>query len=89
MHLHPAVVLVAIPAGAAVAGILGMFVVVPAMGVVAVTWRTVLAIIGQRRRELGGTAEPGAVGQVAIFAGSDMVQPPDTVATPVEAAEPA
>ena len=31
VHLHPAVVLVAIPAGAAVAGILGMFVVVPAM----------------------------------------------------------
>jgi hypothetical protein len=39
-------VLVAIPAGAAVAGILGMFVVVPAIGVVAATWRTVLAVMG-------------------------------------------
>ena len=49
VHLHPAVVLVAIPAGGAVAGILGMFLVVPLLGVVAATWRTVLAIIGLRR----------------------------------------
>jgi predicted PurR-regulated permease PerM len=60
VHLHPAIVLVAIPAGAAVAGILGMFVVVPALGVVAATWRSVIAIIGQRRRELepGGSPAP-------------------------------
>ena len=49
VSLHPAVVLMAVPAGAAVAGMLGMFVVVPALGVVAATWRTVLALIGQRR----------------------------------------
>ena len=47
VHLHPAIVLVAIPAGAAVAGMLGMFLVVPAAGVVAATWRTVLAIIAR------------------------------------------
>ncbi len=35
VHLHPAVVLVAIPAGAAFGGILGMFVVVPFIGIVA------------------------------------------------------
>ncbi len=46
VHLHPAIVLVAIPAGSAVAGMLGMFLVVPAIGVVAATWRTVLAILG-------------------------------------------
>ncbi len=46
VHLHPAVVLVAIPAGYSIAGILGMFIVVPAMAVVAATWRTVLAVIG-------------------------------------------
>ncbi len=45
VHIHPAIVLVAIPAGAAIAGILGMFVVVPAIGVVAATWRTVLAVM--------------------------------------------
>ena len=32
VHLHPAVVLVAIPAGAAIAGMLGMFIVVPGHG---------------------------------------------------------
>ena len=50
VHLHPAVVLVAIPAGAAIAGMLGMFIVVPAMAVVASTWRTVLAVIGTDRK---------------------------------------
>ena len=52
VSLHPAVVLMAVPAGAAVAGILGMFVVVPVLGVVAATWRTVLAVVGQRREEI-------------------------------------
>ena len=42
VSLHPAVVLLAIPAGGAVAGILGMFLVVPFLGVVAATWQTVL-----------------------------------------------
>jgi putative heme transporter len=52
VSLHPAVVLMAVPAGAAIAGIPGMFVIVPALGVVAATWRTVLAIVGQRRMEI-------------------------------------
>ena len=50
VHLHPAVVLVAIPGGAAIAGMLGMFIVVPAMAVVASTWRTVLSVIGTHRQ---------------------------------------
>ncbi len=54
VHIHPAIVLVAIPAGSAVAGIPGMFIVVPAIGVVAATWRTVLGVMGQRE----GKAEP-------------------------------
>ena len=60
VHLHPAVVLVAIPAGGAIAGILGMFFVVPLIGVVAATWRTVLGVIGLRRRipESAPYAEP-------------------------------
>ena len=48
VHIHPAVVLVAIPAGSAVAGILGMFIVVPALGVVAVSWRVVLKAMSSR-----------------------------------------
>jgi putative heme transporter len=46
VHIHPAIVLVAIPAASAIAGIMGMFVVVPAIGVVATTWRTVLKVMG-------------------------------------------
>ena len=40
VSLHPAIVLLAIPAGGAVAGVLGMFLVVPFLGVFAATWRT-------------------------------------------------
>lgn len=57
VHIHPAIVLVAIPAGSAVAGILGMFIVVPAIGVVATTWRTVIAVMGQRAAT---SIDPGA-----------------------------
>jgi hypothetical protein len=44
--LHPAVVLLAIPAAGAVAGILGMFLVVPFLGVVSVSWQTILGTFG-------------------------------------------
>jgi predicted PurR-regulated permease PerM len=42
--IHPAVVLLAIPAGSQIAGVLGMFLAVPVIGIVAVTWRTVLRV---------------------------------------------
>jgi predicted PurR-regulated permease PerM len=42
VQLHPAIVLLAIPAGGQIAGIIGMFLVVPFLGVVASTWRLVL-----------------------------------------------
>jgi predicted PurR-regulated permease PerM len=45
VSLHPAVVLVAIPAGNAIAGVIGMFLVVPFLGVVAAVWRTVLRVL--------------------------------------------
>ena len=47
VNIHPAIVLLAIPAGAAVAGVIGMFLVVPFLGVVAATWRTVLVVMGE------------------------------------------
>ena len=62
VHLHPAVVLVAIPAGSAIAGIAGMFLVVPLIGVVAATWRTVLEVIGMPRQPVGASA-PGTGSQ--------------------------
>ncbi len=56
VNIHPAIVLLAIPAGGTLGGILGMFLVVPFIGVVAATWRTVLVVLGQ-------PPAPGAVGE--------------------------
>ncbi len=42
VSIHPAVVLLAIPAGGAIAGIVGMVMIIPVLGIVAKTWRTVL-----------------------------------------------
>lgn len=47
VNIHPAIVLLAIPAGGALAGIMGMFLVVPVIGVVATTWRSVLKVMGR------------------------------------------
>ena len=55
VHLHPALVLVGIPAGSAIAGILGMFMVVPVLGIISATWRTVLDVMGSRATP----SEPG------------------------------
>jgi len=44
--IHPAIVLACIPAAAGISGILGMFLVVPVLGVVLTTWRTILRVIG-------------------------------------------
>jgi predicted PurR-regulated permease PerM len=46
VSIHPAIVLLAIPAGATIAGVFGMFIVVPLIGVVVATWRTVLLVLG-------------------------------------------
>ena len=56
--IHPAIVLACIPA-AAVAGILGMFLVVPALGVVATTWRSVLRVLGADDDGFPGPEEAG------------------------------
>jgi predicted PurR-regulated permease PerM len=48
VNLHPAVVLLAVPAGGAVAGIAGMFLAVPILAVIAATWRTVLRTLGNK-----------------------------------------
>ena len=71
VSLHPAVVLVAIPAGGAIAGILGMFLVVPFLGVLAAVWRTVL--------HLFDPDEPWAEGAVA---GAPPSAPPAAAAAP-------
>ena len=56
MRLHPAIILLAIPAGNEIAVILGMFLFVPFVAIVATLWRPVLRSIEAGR---GGTASPG------------------------------
>ena len=58
VNLHPAVVLMAIPAGSEVAGILGMFLAVPFLGVIAATWRTVLQVFATHADASSGTPPP-------------------------------
>jgi predicted PurR-regulated permease PerM len=60
VSIHPAVVLVAIPAGNEIAGVIGMFLVVPFLGVVAAVWRTVLLVLNTGPVEAVGTAAPTA-----------------------------
>jgi putative heme transporter len=57
VSLHPAVVLLAIPAGGALAGIAGMFLAVPVLAVIAATWRSVLMVLGD---EPAATPPPAA-----------------------------
>ncbi len=76
VSLHPAVVLVAIPAGNAVAGVIGMFLVVPFLGVIATVWRTVLRVLDTE--PVGAYDESDSVSAIA-----DGAAPPATQATTI------
>ena len=79
VSIHPAVVLLAIPAGAAVAGIAGMFLAVPVIGVIATGWRTVLRVFGSEPEDRAGDVDAEA---------NEEAQPaPDLPAGPSPAAE--
>ncbi|MEI8335013.1 MAG: AI-2E family transporter, partial [Chloroflexota bacterium] len=69
VSLHPAVVLIAIPAGSTIAGVFGMFIVVPFIGVVAATWRTVLFVLGNG---------PGDAGDAVSTVGAESDRGPAT-----------
>jgi predicted PurR-regulated permease PerM len=56
VSIHPAVVLLALPAGSALAGISGMFLAVPVIGVMASTWRTILRVFGSEPADRVGDA---------------------------------
>ncbi len=57
VNIHPAIVLMAIPAGGAIGGILGMFLVVPIVGIIATTWRTVLSVFDDPPAATGGASK--------------------------------
>jgi predicted PurR-regulated permease PerM len=75
VNIHPAVVLLALPAGNAIAGVMGMFLAVPFIGVVAATWRIVLRVFGPMPPGPGpsvgeeGRLQDGASGAVAATPG--------------------
>ena len=73
VHLHPAVVLVAIPIGSTVAGVMGMLLVVPLLGVVAVSWRTVVRVMAAGSAG-SGLSTPGA-GTTAVTGDGGVLAP--------------
>jgi predicted PurR-regulated permease PerM len=60
VSIHPAVVLLAAPAGGAIAGIVGMVLIVPILAIISRTWRTVIHLFDQEPSEAAPspTAEP-------------------------------
>ena len=74
LSLHPAIVLMAIPVGNEIAGILGMFLVVPVAAIVAATWRLVIAAID----EAGLPPEPQDAAEVVEATAADGPAPAAT-----------
>ena len=68
LNLHPAVILLAVPAGSEIAGVLGMFLVVPFVGIVAAVWRPLFGLLrdGETVTESApGPAPPSAASLAA------------------------
>ena len=68
MSLHPAIVLIVIPAGGELAGVLGMFLAVPLVGIIGAVWRHVLAAIGEVPPPTPVAAEPATPVPIGIRA---------------------
>ncbi len=75
LSLHPAVVLLAVPIGGAVAGILGMFLVVPIAAIISATWRLVIEMIEIDASSSDDKGDPGD--HVATRSASSVAQPSD------------
>jgi predicted PurR-regulated permease PerM len=60
VSLHPAIVLLAIPAGGQLAGVVGMFLAVPVLGVISASWRSVLQVLGDRPPPPGVVTDSGS-----------------------------
>lgn len=72
VSLHPAIVLIAIPAGGQLAGIMGMFLGVPILGIVAAIWRSVIAVMSDRQTAnaiQGGPGDDDGVVPLDVLAG--------------------
>ena len=58
VSLHPAIVLIVIPAGGELAGVLGMFLAVPLVGIIGAVWRYILAAVGEVPAPVPTPVEP-------------------------------
>ena len=63
--LHPAVVLICIPAGGQLAGVMGMFLAVPLVGIVSAIWRSVIAVMSDRQHAVALVGSIPATGCAA------------------------
>lgn len=81
VHLHPAIILLAIPAGGALAGILGMFMAVPILALIATARLPIMRLLG------GEPAEASAETGVPATAGVPEPAPAGSGPAPETAAE--
>jgi predicted PurR-regulated permease PerM len=66
VSIHPALVLIVIPAGGELAGVLGMFLAVPLVGILAAVWRQILAAVGEVPAVVPVPAEPPTGAALAL-----------------------
>ena len=64
VSIHPAAVLLAAPAGAAIGGILGMVMIVPILAIISRTWRTAIHLFDHEEEQLGIERPPSPAAQV-------------------------
>ncbi len=57
VSIHPAIVLLAAPAGAAIGGLIGMFLIVPMIAIFMATWRSVIRLFDPDEDEPVGAAQ--------------------------------
>ncbi|MFL5771084.1 MAG: AI-2E family transporter [Chloroflexota bacterium] len=81
VSLHPAVVLLAAPAGAAIGGILGMVMIVPILAIMTRTWRTVIHLFDPEGAQ-------AILPPVGVLSTSPPVTPPILGREAVSGAEP-
>ena len=58
VSIHPAMVLLAVPVGSALAGVVGMFLIIPVLGIIATTWRAVISVFGNGTVDLPAATPP-------------------------------
>jgi predicted PurR-regulated permease PerM len=61
VSIHPAIVLLAAPAGAAIGGLIGMFLIVPMNAIFLATWRSLIRLFDPAEDQLVATTARSSV----------------------------